>query len=238
MALPTESPAPSRSAVSALSLAELRLSRLKLQKRTPVERIQLLHTVTDKVLVTSSFGTQAVVLLDHYHRAGIKVPVYFINTRYHFKETLEYKDKLVRRYGLDIIELAPDEYLNQMTTVHQMWKKDPDSCCGINKVYPLERVKSAHHVWVSGLMAWQTPFRKNLTFVEQKEDMFKFYPLLDMTEQECYDYMRKYHLPEHPLKNAGYGSIGCTHCTAKGQHREGRWQGKAKDECGLHVPLR
>lgn len=99
---------------------------------------------------------------------------------------------------------------------------------------PLEPVKAAHKVWISGLMRHQTRFRERLRIFEKQGDIIKFHPLIDFTEEEVAAYMEQYRLPAHPLEAGGYGSVGCTHCTRRGEGRSGRWQGTNQTECGLH----
>jgi phosphoadenosine phosphosulfate reductase len=108
-------------------------------------------------------------------------------------------------------------------------------CCSINKVEPLEGLKKLYSVWVSGLMEWQTNHRSSLDIFEQRNDILKFYPLLDISRKERDNFIKDHHLPFHPLISKGYYSIGCTHCTLPGKGREGRWNNNPKTECGLHL---
>ena len=104
----------------------------------------------------------------------------------------------------------------------------------INKTNPLEMIKPNFDVWVSGILRFQNGFRKQLNVFESKAEMLNFYPLIDLTREEVGQYIKIYDLTVHPLVHEGYDSIGCTHCTKKGNKREGRWIDSAKDECGLH----
>lgn len=207
----------------------------KYEELTPEGRVKELYTDFSNVLLTSSFGTTSVLLLHMFSRINPQQKVYFLDTTYHFKETLEYKERLKTLLGIEVTELKPDVWRNKFTKADETWKKDPDLCCSVNKVEPLEKIKGNYEIWVSGLMALQNDHRKQLDVFEVKEDIIKFYPLIDMKESEVKEYMRKYDLPEHPLKAQGYNSVGCTHCTAKGKGREGRWINKSKTECGLHL---
>lgn len=103
-----------------------------------------------------------------------------------------------------------------------------------NKVVPLDPIKAQHKVWVSGLMAYQTEFRSHLRVFERQGDILKFHPLIDIEEGEVLYQFSLNNLPKHPLEDMGYGSIGCTHCTKKGEGRDGRFQGQGRTECGLH----
>ena len=168
------------------------------------------------------------------HQVRPTQKVHFINTTYHFSETLAYKDQLEQLYGLNVVEILPEKVQNDLTREEQWWKDHPRMCCAINKVAPLEPVKAKHKIWISGLMAYQTPFRAGLRVFEQQGDIMKFHPFVDIDEGEFLYYLSYHNLPRHPLEEKGYGSIGCLHCTEVGEGREGRWKGSDKTECGLH----
>lgn len=200
------------------------------------QRIRLLYKYfkEDDVLLTSSFGTNSVFLLYWIHDIRPTQKVHFIDTTFHFPETLAYKEELIRRFNLNVIDVLPEAEENALTREEQWWKDHPRMCCSINKVVPLEPVKARHKVWISGLMSFQTEFRSHLRVFERQGDILKFHPLIDIDEGEVLYYFSLYNLPEHPLKAQGYGSVGCMHCTQKGEGREGRWKGQNRTECGLH----
>lgn len=199
-------------------------------------RIRLLYKYfkVDDVLMTSSFGTSSAFLLYWVNDAQPLQPVHFIDTTYHFAETLEYKEQLKARFKLDVIEVKPELAENALTTEEQWWKDHPRMCCSINKVVPLEPVKAMHKVWISGLMSYQTEFRSRLRVFERQGDILKFHPLIDIDEGEVLYQYSLHNLPRHPLEELGYNSIGCRHCTKKGEGREGRFKGQNRNECGLH----
>lgn len=205
---------------------------------TPDERIRAFYSNKSlsgsRVFLTSSFGTTAVFLLHLFYKQNIKQPVHFLDTTYHFDETLLYKAQLTKMYDLEVVELHPEDWKNKFTREHQLWKTDPDLCCSVNKVEPMLTIRKQADVWVSGLMGWQNEHRKQMDIFEVKEGVLKFYPIIDVTEEDANQYIEKFNLPVHPLKPLGYESIGCKHCTFKGRGRNGRWAGKAKTECGLH----
>ena len=201
----------------------------------PEQRLAELGKDFNKVLYTSSFGTTAVYLLHLFSKVNREQPIYFLDTTYHFPETLEYRDRLIKLFGLKVIDLKGDEWRNNFTREDRTWEKDPDLCCSVNKVEPLEKIKPEFDVWVSGLMSSQNEYRNPLRVFEQKNDMLKIFPIIDVSEEQAYQYMLDNKLPMHPLKEKGYNSIGCTHCTVAGKAREGRWINKSKTECGLHL---
>lgn len=200
------------------------------------ERLEKLYEYfpEEAVLYTSSFGTKSVFLLHLISQIRPSQAVHFIDTTYHFPETITYKEKIAKRFGLRIKDVRPADRENAITREDQWWIDHPKMCCSVNKVVPLEPIVARHKVWISGLMSYQTKFRSHLRVFEQQGDIIKFHPLVDIDEGEFLYHMDFYKLPRHPLEKHGYGSIGCTHCTAKGQGREGRWKGKEKTECGLH----
>jgi len=203
---------------------------------SPIERIEALYRYFDmeEVLMTSSFGTKSALLLYWVSNIQPQQPVHFLDTGYHFEETLTYKRYVARTFGLNVIDIKPNERLHQKTKADKLWSANPNQCCYVNKVLPLEQVKLDHQIWVSGLMAYQTPNRQQLNIFEQKDKIVKFYPLIDITKAQFEQLYQAAYLPVHPLQPLGYESIGCLHCTARGQGRNGRWCGNGKTECGLH----
>lgn len=206
---------------------------------TPQERIRAFYSNRslsgdNKVLLTSSFGTTAVFLLHLFYRENIHQPVHFLDTTYHFDETLLYKAELTKLFDLEVIELKPEDWKNKFTRENQLWKNDPNLCCSVNKVEPMLNIKNQADIWISGLMSWQNEHRSQMDIFQRKDGILKFYPIIDVPEEEANQYLTKFNLPVHPLKPLGYESIGCKHCTFKGKGRAGRWLGSAKTECGLH----
>ncbi|MFL5764722.1 MAG: phosphoadenylyl-sulfate reductase [Bacteroidia bacterium] len=215
-----------------MNLEELNKKYLALD---PESRIRELYKDFGKVLFTSSFGTTSGVLLHLFHKVRPQETVYFLDTTYHFNETLSYKEELTAKLKLNVVDVKAEEWKNKFTLQDKTWNTDPDLCCSINKVEPIDKIKIKYDVWVSGLMASQNTFRENLRILEQKEGIIKFYPLIDKNEAYVRAYMKENELPEHPLLSQGYNSVGCFHCTVAGKGRSGRWVNKSKTECGLHL---
>ncbi len=200
------------------------------------ERIEKLYEYfpEKEVLMTSSFGTKSVFLLHLLQDIHPSQLIYFINTTYHFPETIAYKNQLIEKFNLTVKEILPSEKENLITQQDQWWIEHPRMCCTVNKIAPLDPIVAQHKVWISGLMAYQTDFRARLDIFEQRGDIIKFQPLVDIDEGEFLYHLDVHKLPRHPLEKEGYGSVGCTHCTQKGQGRDGRWSGSGNKECGLH----
>jgi phosphoadenosine phosphosulfate reductase len=148
---------------------------------------------------------------------------------------LAYKQHLTDLYNLNVQSIQAGEYEHNFTTQDETWRKNPEFCCSINKVQPLDEVKKLYSVWVSGLMDWQSDHRSSLDIFEDRGGILKFYPLLDVSKEEREQYISENKLPFHPLVAKGYQSIGCKHCTVPGEDRTGRWNNHPKTECGLHL---
>lgn len=220
-----------------LNQKKINLLNQKYRELTPEQRVkELYHDFKEKeIMLTSSFAATSALLLKLFSDIHPSQEVLFIDTGYHFKETLIYKEYLSKLYDLEVIDVRAEKWKHDFTTKDETWKKDPDLCCSINKVEPLELLKESYTVWVSGLMAWQSDHRATLDIFEQRGNILKFYPLLDVSKKDRDNYIRKHHLPFHPLISKGYSSIGCEHCTVPGKDRNGRWNNNPKTECGLHL---
>jgi len=203
----------------------------------PWERLELLFDSfpSREIMVTSSFGTSSAVLLHMLSKVRPEHPVYFVDTTYHFQETVEYKNQLIRQFGLNVIDIKARPNRSRFTKENHTWKLNHDLCCFINKVQPVNELREKHTLWISGLMKYQNANRHNLRIFEKKPDIVKFHPMLDMTREEVELYSYINDLPVHPLLEQGYNSVGCVHCTAKGEGRAGRWANTSKVECGLHL---
>ena len=215
-------------------LGELNKKYRSLNVHDRIQELYLDFDVSD-IMLTSSFAATSAMLLKFFSDVNKDQLIYFIDTGYHFKETLIYKDYLTKLYDLNVLDVTAEEWKHTFTTEDKTWTKDPDLCCSINKVQPLESIKEKYTVWVSGLMRWQSDNRSSLDIFEERNGMIKFYPLLDVTQDERESFIKDHHLPFHPLISKGYFSIGCEHCTVPGKGREGRWNNSPKTECGLHL---
>ena len=219
------------------STEKIRTLNLKYNKLSVECRITELYKDfnVNEVMLTSSFAATSAFLLRAWSNVNKTQKIYFINTGYHFKETLAYKKQLTDLYDLNVEDIFAEKWEHDFTASDETWKKDPNLCCSINKVKPLTLIKQNFTVWVSGLMEWQSDHRASLDIFEQRDGILKFYPLLDVSKEEREEYIKKNELPFHPLVAKGYFSIGCKHCTIPGEGRQGRWNNNPKTECGLHL---
>jgi len=198
------------------------------------------------VFCSSSFQTQSVPLLHILSRLETPIPVVFLNTGYLFPDTLVFRDQLVARLGLRLLEVSSpvDRHLQRDPAGRLLFASDPDRCCHLNKILPMEPILQTHDVWVNGVRRDQTATRSQLQ-VEQpgRHGTLRFHPMLDWTARDISAYMERHNLPRHPLEEAGYPSIGCEPCTRRvdlsdpESVRRGRWFGLQKTECGLHTEL-
>ncbi|SFN86493.1 phosphoadenylylsulfate reductase (thioredoxin) [Bizionia echini] len=220
-----------------LSEKDIKLLNTKYKLLTPCQRIETLYKDfnVEEIMLTSSFAATSAFLLKLVSDVNKEQHVFFIDTGYHFDETIKYKKKLTDLYGLNVTSIRALKEEHAFTTQDETWKKNPDFCCSINKVQPLETIKKHYNIWVSGLMEWQSDHRASLNIFEQRGSILKFYPLLDISKEARDTYIKKHQLPFHPLVQKGYNSIGCKHCTIPGDDRTGRWNNNPKTECGLHL---
>ncbi len=209
----------------------------KYSKLDVYQRVEQLYMDFDQseIMLTSSFAATSAFLLKVFSDVNKEQTIYFIDTGYHFRETLIYKEYLTQLYDLNVVSLQADSQQHQLTLDAEMWNTQPNRCCHINKVKPIQLIKGDYKVWVSGLMKWQSDFRASLDYFEQRDTILKFYPLLDIDYIGRDEFIKEHHLPFHPLKSKGYSSIGCQHCTVPGENRSGRWNNSPKTECGLHL---
>lgn len=197
-----------------------------------------------KLFTTSSFQTHSIVLLHILSKIDNTIPVYFINTGYHFPETVSFRDEIAALLNLNLKDVSSFTPRNMQKDAEGklLFTSDPDFCCYLNKVQPLEPILAEHDVWINGVRADQSAVRKSFN-VEEKatHDVIRFHPMLDWNTKMVELYIKEHKLPRHPLEAKGYFSIGCEPCTRKfdleWNAREGRWFGLKKTECGLNTDL-
>ena len=197
-----------------------------------------------ELFATSSFQTTSVVLLHLLAAVAPEIPIYFLDTGYHWPETLLFKKELQKRLGLEVRSLRSElsRFQQRDSEGRLLFASDPDHCCFLNKVAPLEPALAAHDVWISGVRADQNSNRASFREEQpSRRGVLRYHPLLGWTREKVDEYRRAHDLPRHPLYALGYGSVGCEPCTrrlgvgAGADDRAGRWQGLARSECGLHL---
>jgi len=186
----------------------------------------------DGLVLASSF--QDCVLIDLAAQVAPQLEVVFLDTQYHFAETMWYVDAVRRRYDLNLRIIEPD------IEPDDRWLDDPDACCAARKVVPMAKALAGRTAWMTGLRRDEAPTRAQVPIVgyDVGRGLVKVNPIATWTEDDVARYADDRALPEHPLKDKGYTSIGCWPCTrpvGEGEDaRAGRWAGLDKLECGLH----
>lgn len=198
----------------------------------------------DDACVTCSFQAEGMVVLHMVLEILPAVPVIFLETGYHFEETLAYRDRMKARWGLNLINVSAAQTVAEQEAQFGILNQTaPDRCCAMRKVEPLFRALRNYGVWLTGLRRQQSKSRANL---QAEEDFVlpsghrlnKLNPLAEWTTRDVWQYAEAHHIPLLPLYEQGYVSIGCEPCTNlpldPGDPRSGRWGGQ-KLECGIHL---
>jgi phosphoadenosine phosphosulfate reductase len=206
-----------------------------------------------KATLLSAFNPEDILLSDFLRELNFPLPIFFLDTKKHFPETLRYVDEIKSRCEIqDLRVLTPDEQqLNRLDPEGNMWQSQVNRCCYLRKVAPLEAAlqQGGFNILITGRRGDQTPERQNIGTIEWDEKgRLKLNPLIHMQKNERDENLKLRHLPLHPLYNLGYPSIGCAPCTtpvfAGEDDRAGRWRHtrlndhQQKTECGLHVAIK
>jgi len=195
----------------------------------------------ERLALVSSFGTESAALLKVMAEVDAAIPVIFLDTGWIFEETLAYRDTLIKTLGLsDVRSIKPsEEALRQTDANGDLWFSDPDACCRIRKVEPLARALKPFSAWINGRKRFQGGLRAAIPVVEQDGARLKFNPFANVTRAEIEAIYESADLPPHPLVASGFLSVGCMPCTSRTEAgedaRAGRWRGRAKTECGIHI---
>lgn len=199
----------------------------------------LVRAYPGRVALSASFGGGGLVLAHMLSRIDSGVPVLFLDTGYHFPETLAFRTRFAQRYGLRVVDLATPV----SATPEGLYRTDPDRCCRIRKVEPMHRALADFDVWITALRRDQSQSRRTVDLIEHhligEHAIVKVMPLAYWTRHDVDEYLATHDVPSHPLLEQGYTSIGCWPCTrptVEGEgERAGRWSGRNKTECGLHT---
>lgn len=198
-----------------------------------------------RIALVSSFGAQSVVLLHMVAEVRPNIPILFLDTGQLFGQTLDYRRVVAARLGLtDVRDLRPAYGdLAVEDPAANLYASEPDACCRVRKVTPLERgLAGGFDAWITGRKRFQTATRAHLAPAERDHlGRIKINPLTNWSQEDLDSYAAAHNLPPHPLTAFGYPSIGCWPCTAPvaqgADSRSGRWPGSTKTECGLHTAL-
>ncbi|WP_425297581.1 phosphoadenylyl-sulfate reductase [Nocardia asiatica] len=192
-------------------------------------------------IVASNMQDGVLVHLAAGIRAG--VDVLFLDTGYHFAETIGTRDAVEAVYGVNVINVRPEHTVAEQDQLlgKDLFAREPNECCRLRKVVPLQKSLAGYNAWVTGIRRVEAPTRANAPLISFDEafGLVKINPIAPWSDEEMQDYIEKHGILVNPLVEEGYPSIGCAPCTRKPEPgsdpRSGRWAGLAKTECGLHT---
>ncbi len=197
-----------------------------------------------EALLACSFGAEDCALVDMIARVAPRIGIFYLDTGLLFEETLATRDRLQERYGVRPVAFRPRLTVAEQAEAHgeALWAREPDQCCHMRKVLPLEAALAGRLCWITGLRRDQAPTRRNTPLIQwdAAHRLVKCNPLARWTAEDVWTYIRNRNVPYNPMHDRGFPSIGCWPCTravAAGEDpRAGRWAGTGKTECGLHLP--
>ena len=215
------------------------------ETKTPQEVLTwAIDTFWPQIALSSSFQTQSVPLLHMVSQIRRDVLIFFLDTGYHFWDTLIFREQLASRWHLNVLDLYRDTRWDHFARgrTRTLPQEDPDLCCFLHKVQPMQKALKDMVAWISGIRRDQTATRAHARILElQPDGLLKINPMLNWTKADVKRYREEHHLPSHPLYRKGYRSIGCMPCTvaigSSDDERAGRWKGRGKTECGLHTDM-
>jgi phosphoadenosine phosphosulfate reductase len=216
-----------------------------LEERGPREALEwAFEKFGDRATIATGFGAEGVALIDMAVGINPRADIFFLDTAFLFPETYELRRRIEDRYGINIRAVGTGLAPKEQERLHgpALWERDPDLCCRLRKLEPLELALDGFDAWVTAIRREQSPSRTFAQVVEwdRRWNRVKINPLVRWNRADVWRYIVRHRLPYNPLHDRGYPSIGCTHCTqpvGQGEHeRAGRWKGRGKTECGLHGP--
>jgi phosphoadenosine phosphosulfate reductase len=228
-----------------LSVQEIERLSDEFESKTPQEVIRwAVDLFWPEIALSSSFQTQSMPLLHMVTQIKRGMPVFFLDTGYHFWETLIFRERIASDWKINVIDLYREARWDVFARQHtrSLPLEDPNLCCYLHKVQPMQKALKDIKAWISGIRRDQTAVRARARILQlQKGGLLKINPLLNWTRADVKRYAEEHHLPAHPLFEKGYRSVGCAPCTIPigldQDERAGRWAGRGKTECGLHTDM-
>ena len=224
--------------------AELQAKSLEFEPAHPSEIIRwAVERFGDKLTMATAFGPEGMVIIHLLAAIDPKSHVFNLDTGYQFKETLELRDRVAQRYGLEVEMMRPSTTVEEYERLHggPLYKTNPDQCCADRKISILKRAAEGKHAWMSAIRRDQSPDRAKAAIVgwDKKFGLVKINPLANWTKKDVWKLITDQDIPYNPLHDQGFTSIGCWPCTRAvmfgEDERAGRWSGFQKTECGLHT---
>ena len=228
-----------------LSVQEIERLSDEFESKTPQEVIRwAVDLFWPEIALSSSFQTQSMPLLHMVMQIKRGMPVFFLDTGYHFWETLIFRERIASDWKINVIDLYREARWDVFARQHtrSLPLEDPNLCCYLHKVQPMQKALKDIKAWISGIRRDHTAVRARARILQlQKGGLLKINPLLNCTRADVKRYAEEHHLPAHPLFEKGYRSVGCAPCTIPigldQDERAGRWAGRGKTECGLHTDM-
>ena len=201
------------------------------------------ETFGEELAIVTSFQPSGIATLDMMSRIAPETPVLTLDTGFLFPETVELMRTLEARWGLNLRIIKPRQTPKQQARDYgdRLWERNPDRCCHIRKTIPLRDALDGYAAWATGLRRDQSPSRAKTPIVsrDSRTGLVKIAPFANWSAEKLWSYIRERELPYNPLHDIGYPSIGCWTCTKAvtdaGDARAGRWSGRTKTECGIHL---
>lgn len=230
--------------ITEAEMAELAEHSARLESATPAEIIAwAAENYQPKLGMATAFGPEGCVILHYLAQIDPSTYVFNLDTGYQFKETLELRDRIAERYGIEVELLRPELTVAQYEAANggPVYRTDPDRCCAERKLSVLKAASRKLDAWMSGIRRDQSSDRARAQIVgwDRKFGLVKISPLANWTKKDVWKLIVDENIPYNPLHDQGYTSIGCWPCTravlAGEDERAGRWSGSGKKECGLHT---
>ncbi len=224
-------------------LADLQRTSASLENAPPEEILQwAVDHYRPHFAMATAFGPEGMTMIFMLSRIAADTPIFNLDTGYQFQETLDLRDQVKSRYGMEVQLIKPELEVAEYEALHggPVYKSDPGKCCNDRKLSLLKRVASGLNCWSSAIRRDQSPDRAQAPIVgwDQKFGLIKVSPLANCTKADIWKMITDHDIPYNPLHDQGYPSIGCWPCTRSigfgEDERAGRWSGTAKTECGLH----
>ena len=222
----------------------LRETDARFRDRSPAELLRwALARFAPDICLATSFGPQTIALMHMVADLRRDTKVFYLDTDLLFPQTYALRDELCERLGVQVtrVEASLPLHAQEAHYGKELWARDPQRCCYLRKVLPLQRVLADKRAWITGVRRAHTAERAGARLVEwdAANALVKINPLVHWTDEQVWEYLRRHDLPSNPLHREGYPSIGCRPCTwpvSRGQDpRSGRWAGTERTECGIHL---
>jgi phosphoadenosine phosphosulfate reductase len=221
--------------------------RFEDQQPEDILRWALEESGLQRVAIASAFQAEGTCVIHMAVQVRADVPIIFLETGFHFAETLAFKERLAERWDLNVVDLVGEHTVDSQAEAFgpKLYERDPTLCCELNKVLPFRRALQDLDLWITSMRRDSSWTRRDASILAVEDcgpgtdQLVKLNPIANWTKRDAWDYLKEHDIPHNPLYDLGYASIGCAPCTRmvfQGEdERAGRWSGHIKTECGIHV---